>query len=1125
MLEIPNDQIALVSGWPISPFPGLRPFRITPSEDESLIFYGRNRAKDEILGRLNTSHLVFVVGPSGCGKSSLIKVGVIPALEAGLLKRPGANWRTAEMRPGDRPVGNLAGALATFWRDRSDESDLQKQVYSVLSSDENGLWLMAETLAPRTAPAPLLILIDQFEEVFGSQITAQSESQLLLDLLVAFAAKPHPNLFFIVNMRTDFLGHCANFPKLADVINETLFITPVLRDSELKSAIALPPEPYHGRVEEKLVEAMVRDASSEFGYNPDHLPLMQHALAWLWNNRLSAIGLSGSPPQPDTEAPSETITLTYDDYAAHGGLTGILNEHAETLFAKLSEQEQRIAKVLFTRLSERDAENRYRRSPTGAETLIRLAGCEPQEFKRVVSIFSDPSVSFLDCRPSVNGADELIDVSHESLIRQWDRLRGWADEEAEKVRNFRVFAASAKQWNQRERSTDFLKAGAELEVWEHWWITHRPTGQWSERYGGDPAEESTAPALVDLANEYLVQSHTHYHRAIVRRRLKIAAAGAALVVIMAAIGAAIPVVNLRIEKAGEAAARLVLERTKYETAADRGTEVLNKEDPNLALLLALAWLREAKLYVPSLEGLAYQALQTPRPKAILSNNVQSPTATFSPDGRLLLMTKGFTFQVWDVNEIKLVAEFRRDNLYARRSVWSPGAEWIVGGTSDGRSVMFVPCSVAVLRQYFSRCRNTEDVTKPIGDSDTFSWPSALNWTGTRLLSGGFGAAPKLWDMENDPPEPTSLLRSQREGVPPESQPGPEAQTAVGFAFAFTRKGTLFALGGQDGSIRIHSTDDPHERLLILRIPRPLQCAPNATSDVEQELRIPTFSLAFNPADESVIASATNDGCVRLWKWSMEKQEVTGTFKMQNTGFFHVSFDSSGRRLAVTSDDGSVWIWQPGHPGEKGSGDLTVLRGHRHATWTAEFSRGTNLLASASVESVRIWTLLPALAPSQLSAAPDRFGSARVVSRNGPLTLHSAEGREISLMDADAGEGFVDAAFSRDTGRVLVADKRTLKLYDLRDSNEPIAKFNVPRGEWKAVGFLRDPDRIVGETNDGIFYAWPFFKDIDALIEFACKNLPVNENGAQTDLTLADQERFGLSAQSRACPVNSAPRPG
>src|SRR5262249_15630543 len=159
MLQSLDDQMVFAPRWPTSPFPGLRPFRITATEDESLIFYGRNLAKDEILARLNSSHLVFVVGPSGCGKSSLVKVGVIPALAAGLLTRPGSNWRTAEMRPGDCPVRNLASALATLLPDASG-SDVSGQLYDVLRSDDNGLWLIAETLAPRAAPNPLLILID-----------------------------------------------------------------------------------------------------------------------------------------------------------------------------------------------------------------------------------------------------------------------------------------------------------------------------------------------------------------------------------------------------------------------------------------------------------------------------------------------------------------------------------------------------------------------------------------------------------------------------------------------------------------------------------------------------------------------------------------------------------------------------------------------------------------------------------------------------------------------------------------------------------------------------------------------------------------------------------------------------
>ena len=1116
MLQSLDDQIVFAPRWPASPFPGLRPFRITATEDESLIFYGRNRAKDEILARLNSSHLVFVVGPSGCGKSSLLKVGVIPALGAGLLTHVGANWRIAEMRPGDRPVRNLACALAALRTDAS-KSDISDQLYDILCADESGLWLAAEILAPRAAPNPLLILIDQFEEVFGSQISAQSESKLLLELIVAFWAKAHPNLFLVVTMRTDFLEQCANFPKLADAINATLFMTPVLRDSELKSVISQPPESYHGMVEPKLVEAIVKDTPSEIGYNPDHLPLMQHALSWLWNNAISAAGLSISPPRPDAAAPSQTIMLTHDRYVAHGGLKGILNEHADELLAGLSKREQRIAQVVFTRLSERD-ENRYRRSPTPATALARLADCETAELERVVSVFSDPSVSFLDRRPLANGAGELIDVSHESLIRQWDRLRGWVDEEAEKVRRFRELAASAGQWQRHEQSTDFLKRGAELGVWRQWWKSQNPSGEWAARYklDGDGADGSFAP--LDVSKEYLTQSYKRY----VRQRVTNWVVGLAVAAVFGAIATAIPINNIKWEKTA-------LEKARYETAAARGNDLLDNEDPHLALLLALEFIRSKgqknvngwaieglayktlefllpkKVYdslLPreaddrSIEALAYKALQTPQPKAILLTEAPFPTATFSPDGRFLLISKGKAFQLWDTDKITTVGEeFIPKGIDARwRTIWSHDAQWMIGSNDDKETMLFRPCSVDKLREYFQRCDNDADVIRTIHVGDnTASWPSVLSPAGDKLLSGGMGVSPKIWDIE------ANLFTSL-------SRPEPDPQGPVGLAIAFNERGDLFALGSADGSVRIHQTADPTKRPRILRI-RPGDAA------------VTVNALAFNPGKgkDDELVSATLDGCVRLW--SLTEEKVTKALNIGNTGFFFVSFDPSGQRIAMTSDDGVVKIWEPGvsepRSNEPSAGcassgpELLALRGHRHATWVAEFSRETKLLASASSESVRLWALEPPLHPSMVSEPPKRLGAVAIVSQSGELILRTGNGRDIRIEDPHSGNNAAAAALSMDGKRVLVAEQtRTLKLYDLSASRIPVAKFEIPGVEWKAVGFV-EPDRMVGETTSGQFYAWPVFKDRDALINFAEKHLPLNEKGETIRLSQTDMCRFGI----------------
>jgi WD40 repeat protein len=220
---------------------------------------------------------------------------------------------------------------------------------------------------------------------------------------------------------------------------------------------------------------------------------------------------------------------------------------------------------------------------------------------------------------------------------------------------------------------------------------------------------------------------------------------------------------------------------------------------------------------------------------------------------------------------------------------------------------------------------------------------------------------------------------------------------------------------------------------------------------------------------------------------------------------------------MTSDDGSVRIWQP----ESDKPDL-ILRGHRNAAWTVEFSRKTGLLASASSESVRIWTLEPALHPSILPAAPELFGAlTSFESREGALTLRIGEGREVTLDDPRSGQNVVAAAISKDENRVLVGQKeKTLKLYDLSASRAPLARFELPGVEWKAVGFLSEPDRMAGETAKGEFYAWPYFKDRNALIEFAKENLPLDQNLKTIELSQEDRCRFGVDT-SETQPRNQA----
>jgi hypothetical protein len=92
---------------PAEPYPGLRPFEA----DEHRIFFGREEMIDAIIDRLARNNLVVVHGASGSGKSSLVRAGVLPALEFQQGRRS-RRWQTVVLRPAGGPLRNLASALA-----------------------------------------------------------------------------------------------------------------------------------------------------------------------------------------------------------------------------------------------------------------------------------------------------------------------------------------------------------------------------------------------------------------------------------------------------------------------------------------------------------------------------------------------------------------------------------------------------------------------------------------------------------------------------------------------------------------------------------------------------------------------------------------------------------------------------------------------------------------------------------------------------------------------------------------------------------------------------------------------------------------------------------------------------
>ena len=265
------------------PYPGLRPFK----REESDIFFGREQHVDQLLEKLAQHHFLAVVGTSGCGKSSLVKAGMLPALDAGFLARAGAHWYVVDMRPGHRPIWALAESLLdsqAFGAARGTEPESLALLNATLRRGPLGL-IEALCETPLPERANLLVLVDQFEEIFRYRRDIDSqEADAFVALLVASARHRKVDLYIALTMRSDFLGDCAVFLDLPETINESQFLAPRMTRDQRAAAITEPARVFGGDVEPGLVNRMLND----MGADPDQLPLMQHALMRMWD--LASVG-------------------------------------------------------------------------------------------------------------------------------------------------------------------------------------------------------------------------------------------------------------------------------------------------------------------------------------------------------------------------------------------------------------------------------------------------------------------------------------------------------------------------------------------------------------------------------------------------------------------------------------------------------------------------------------------------------------------------------------------------------------------------------------------------------------------------------------------------------------------
>ncbi|MBN8636497.1 MAG: protein kinase, partial [Anaerolineae bacterium] len=415
-----------------NPYKGLRAFKSADYAD----YFGQEKLIDKLVKRLSETgeqhRFLAVIGPSGSGKSSLVKAGLIPALWRGAV--PGSeHWYIAEMLPSSHPLDELEVALTRIAATQAHH------VRDHLERDARGLIRAAQIVLPEEGD--LLLVIDQFEEVFTLLDDERARSHFL-DLIHAAVTEPRSRVRVVITLRADFYDRPLQYPDFGELVRSRMETILPLSAEGLERAIARPAARVGVTYETGLIPSIIQ----EIHYQPGALPLLQYALTELFEQRQSQV-------------------ITHENYRALGKISGALAKRADEIYLELTPTQQSAAQQMFLRLVTLGEGVEDTRRRTLRTELIAIAA-DAEVMDDLIDTFAAYRLLSLAHDPATRAP--TVEVAHEAILREWERLRAWLNASRHEIRSQRQLAAAVADWSAAHNDTSFLLRGARLEQFEKW---------------------------------------------------------------------------------------------------------------------------------------------------------------------------------------------------------------------------------------------------------------------------------------------------------------------------------------------------------------------------------------------------------------------------------------------------------------------------------------------------------------------------------------------------------------------------------------------------------------------------------------------------------------------------------